>query len=334
MRSSLETRLGLFFALSMCVSVLLLETVGGAGFFRSGYEVTGHFDTVYELNIGDPVKLAGVRIGSVNGIELAEDVVVVTMKINHERELLTTTRARIKFSGLMGQNFVEVDFGTPDGVPIDPEIGALLETDWQPDVNVLMARLEGVAKGVEDMTKSFGGDALQSVLGPMADFMRDNSPKMGVILSNMELVSEKIADGEGTIGKTVMDDALYDGALDAATSIGRSTGKINSMLTDMGEIMTVARTSINDIESGRGTLGLLVKDEALYGTTTTAMLNLREMMEKMNNGDGTVGQLINEADFLASLTLMLQKVEKVTDGLEDQGPLSLIGMAFGSFIKF
>jgi len=334
MRNSLETRLGIFFVLAMCVSVLLIETIGGAAFFRDGYPITARFDTIHDLHVGDPVKLAGVKIGTVSELDLGEDAVVVTMKIDHDRQVRVTSKATVKFTGLMGQNFVDVDFGTPGGAFVDPAVGALLETVPQPDVNDLMARLGGVAKGIEDMTKSFGGGALQNVLGPLAEFLRDNSPKMSAVLDNMVIVSDEIAQGRGTIGRMVMDARLHDEAVVAVRSVRRSSDKINGVLTDMKDVTALARVSVNRLEDGQGTMGLLLKDEALYRESTMAMVHLREMMEKMNNGDGTVAQLINDADFLASLTLMLQKVEKVTDGLEDQGPLSIIGMAFGRFITF
>lgn len=330
MKNSLETRLGIFFALAMCAAVLLIETIGGANFFRKGYNVTAYFRSIQDLKQGDPVKLAGVRIGTVSSVDLTNDVVAVSMKIDQGRQIRTTSTARIKFAGLMGQNFVELDFGSPDGIPIDPAIGGTLQTVEQPDFNVLMARMENVAKGVEDMTKSFSGDSLQNVLGPMADFMRDNSPKLGAILGNMQVVSEQVARGDGTIGKMIMDETLYNEAIKTVGALGDSTSKIDGMLGDMNEIMASAKGTMQDIESGKGTMGLLLKDEALYRESTTAMVNLKEILQKMNQGKGSIGQLINEEDFLSTLKLTLQKVEKATDSLEDQGPLSVIGLAVGS----
>jgi phospholipid/cholesterol/gamma-HCH transport system substrate-binding protein len=74
----------------------------------------------------------------------------------------------------------------------------------------------------------------------------------------------------------------------------------------------------------------LTRDEALYNETTVAMTNLREILQKMNRGQGSVGQLINDDSFLKNAKLTLQKVEKATEGLEDQGPLSVLGMAVNS----
>lgn len=330
MKNTLETRLGIFFALAMCAAVLLVETIGGAGFFRKGYQVNAYFRAVQDLKVGDRVKLAGVEIGNVSEIRLTNDLVQVAMKIDRDQRIRTSSKARIKFAGLMGQNYVELDFGAPGGIDINPSIGGTVETVEQPDLSTLMARMENVAKGVEDITRSFNPTELQDILGPVADFMRDNSGKLGGIFGNLEVISSQIAEGKGTIGQLVMDEQLYREAVKTIENLGESSGKIDGLLADATEVLQGARTTVNDLNAGKGTLGLLVRDEQLYRETTTAMTNLREIMQKINGGQGAVGKLINEENFLSTLKLTLQKVEKATDSLEDQGPLSVIGLAVGS----
>ena len=50
MRNTLETKLGIFFALTLIVAVIILEMVGVADFFKPGYKVYADFKTVQELN--------------------------------------------------------------------------------------------------------------------------------------------------------------------------------------------------------------------------------------------------------------------------------------------
>ena len=65
MKNTLETRLGLFFALALVAGVVLLEMIGTPDFFKSGYVVKANFNTIQELKVGDPIKMAGVEIGRV-----------------------------------------------------------------------------------------------------------------------------------------------------------------------------------------------------------------------------------------------------------------------------
>ena len=71
-------------------------------------------------------------------------------------------------------------------------------------------------------------------------------------------------------------------------------------------------------------------DEKLYAETTSAMTNLKEILQKINQGQGSVGKLVNDEAFFNNAKMTLQKVEKATEGLEDQGPLSVLGIAVNS----
>ena len=59
------------------------------------------------------------------------------------------------------------------------------------------------------------------------------------------------------------------------------------------------------------------------------MTNLKEIMQKVNQGQGTVGKLVNDQEFYKNAKLTLQKLDQATEGLEDQGPLSILGIAVG-----
>ncbi|MBC8095443.1 MAG: hypothetical protein H7Y43_06500 [Akkermansiaceae bacterium] len=60
------------------------------------------------------------------------------------------------------------------------------------------------------------------------------------------------------------------------------------------------------------------------------MTNLKEILEKINQGKGSVGKLVNDQEFYRNAKLTLQKLDKATEGLEDQGPLSVLGIAVNS----
>jgi phospholipid/cholesterol/gamma-HCH transport system substrate-binding protein len=74
-------------------------------------------------------------------------------------------------------------------------------------------------------------------------------------------------------------------------------------------------------------VGKLLHDEALYKETTAAATNLREILEKINQGQGTVGKIVNNNELYNNAKLTLQKLDQATEGLEDQGPLSVLGSA-------
>jgi phospholipid/cholesterol/gamma-HCH transport system substrate-binding protein len=321
MKNTLETRLGLFFALALLVGFAVMETAGTFQFLRHGTRVRARFDTVQELSEGDPVKMAGVTIGRVEHIKIVKGKVEVVLKLEKTESVRVDSKATIRFTGFMGQNYVALSFGSPTAAAV-VDGATELETTEQPDLGVIMSKLDNVAGGVENITKSLTGLKIQELIGPLTDMLRENQPRISDILANFRTVSADIADGRGTIGKLIKDDALHQSALAAVTNLSATADDIRVTIAD-------ARAIVRQINEGQGTLGQLAKNQALYNETTTAMANLREILQKINQGTGTVGKLVNDDSFYRNVKLSLQKLDKATESLEDQGPITVLGMAVG-----
>ncbi len=317
MKNTLETRLGLFVAFIVLAAFIIMYILGGFEKFQRGLQVHALFKTAQELKLGDRVKMAGVEVGKVEKIELADGKVRVTMSLRATTPVKTDTTATIKFAGLLGQSFVALDFGTPAGRPATPD--SILQTVEQPDLSVIMQKLDNVATGVENLTKSFTGDKIENLFGPLTDFIKQNNAPLTATIANLRAMSSQIAEGKGTFGKLIYDDALYNSALTTVTSLQSTADQVKLALGD-------ARKIIDGVNAGEGSLGKLVKDEKLYTETTASMTSLKEILQKMNSGQGTVGKLINDQEFYKNAKLTLQKVDKATEGLEDQGPLSVLGI--------
>ena len=328
MRNTLETRLGLFFALALIAGVVILELAGTRDLFNKGYPIRAQFDNIQELKEGDPVKMAGVEVGHIEKIQLANNKVEVVLSVDKKANVKTDSKASIKFVGLMGQNYISLTFGSAGAPTASPNV--LLETEEQADLNSLMVKLQNVAEGVEGLTKNFSGENFSNLLGPFTDFIKENSPRLSAILGNLQVVSTRIAQGEGTVGRMISDDTLYFSALNTVSNLNTTVADAKPLFDELKLTLDQARSVVTQVNEGQGTIGKLIKDESLYRETTTAMTNLREILQKINQGQGSVGQLVNDPGFINNAKLTLQKVEKATEGLEDQGPLSVLGIAVNS----
>jgi phospholipid/cholesterol/gamma-HCH transport system substrate-binding protein len=317
MKNTLESRLGLFVALIVIAAFFIMFIIGGFDRFQRGLQLHALFNSVHELKVGDRVKMAGVEIGKVEAITLSTNKVNVTMKVRAAAAVKTDCTATINFAGLMGQNFVSLDFGSP-AAPLATD-GTILATAEQPDLSVIMQKIDNVATGVENLTKSFSGDKIDNLLGPLTDFLKQNSGPLTATIANIKSITGQISEGKGTVGKLIYDDALYTSALTTVSNLQSTSDEIKLTVGD-------ARKIIDSVNSGEGTVGKLVKDEKLYTEATASMTNLKEILQKINQGQGTVGKLVNDQEFYKNAKLTLQKVDKATEGLEDQGPLTVIGI--------
>jgi phospholipid/cholesterol/gamma-HCH transport system substrate-binding protein len=317
MKNSLETKLGVFVILAVMAAWAIVETLGTVDLFSRGYHISAQFESAQDLKVGDRVKMAGVEIGRVEKISLTDTKVSVTMKLKSEAVVKTDSKAIIKFTGLMGQNFVAVAFGSP-GAP-KAEEGTILETGEQPDLSAIMAKLDNAAAGIQNVTKVFSGDKIDNILGPITDFMKQNSAPLTATIANIKTVSSQIAAGQGTIGKLIYEDTLYSSALSTVTNLQDSAASAK-------DVLATAKGVINNISAGQGTIGKLITDDTLFTSATASMTNLNSILSKVNGGQGTLGKLVNEQEFYKNAKLSLQKLDKAADGLEDQGPLSVLGI--------
>lgn len=313
MKNSLETRLGIFVVLAVFAAILITEMLGGLETFRTGYHVSALFDTVQELKVGDTVKMAGVEIGRVEKIAFDENKVKVTMKLHSDATVKTDSQAVIKFAGLMGQNFVSVNFGSP-GAPRAVD-GSVITSEEQPDLSAIMNKLDKAAAGIQRLGDSFSGDKIDNLLGPLTDFIKQNSGHISGAISNIQTVTDQIASGQGTVGKLIYQEALYNSAISTVTNLQDTIGRVRGV--------------VDGISSGKGTIGKLVNDETLYNSTVASMTNLNQILFKINHGDGTIGRLVNDQEFYRNAKVSLQKLDKAADSIEDTGPLSVIGMVVG-----
>ncbi|HEU6447646.1 MAG TPA: MlaD family protein [Verrucomicrobiae bacterium] len=318
MKNSLETKLGIFVVLVIFAAVFIVEILGGLQVFRGGKEVRALFDSAQDLKVGSSVKMAGVEIGRVEKIALdaTNDKVSITMKLHPDAVVKTDSKAAIKFTGLMGQYFVSIDFGSPSAPEV--ENNAILETTEQPDFNAIMAKLDKAAGGIQNLTEKFTPDTLNNLMGPLIDFVKQNSGHIGGAISNIENITSQIASGQGTVGKMIYDQSLYNSAM--------------VTVTNLQDTVVSARGIMAGITNGQGTIGKLITDDTLYTETTASMTNLHQILLKINQGDGTIGKLVNDKEFYKNAKLSLQKLDKMTDSLEDQGPISVIGLMVGNLL--
>jgi len=113
-----------------------LEVMGS-----SGYTVFADFPSVAGLKIGDPVEIAGVKIGRVEAIRLAEDRARLELRVQDGVKLQDDVIASVRARGLIGDKFVLVTPGASDKI-IAPG-GKIRETESPPDIPDLIGKIVG-----------------------------------------------------------------------------------------------------------------------------------------------------------------------------------------------
>ncbi|MGH7887770.1 MAG: outer membrane lipid asymmetry maintenance protein MlaD [Candidatus Binatia bacterium] len=132
----------------VCLGYLAIRLGKIELFGTQGYVVFADFVSVAGIKLGDPIEIAGVRIGKVEGINLADDRARLTLRVSEGIKLQDDVIASVRARGLIGDKFVLVTPGASDKI-IAPG-GKIRETDSPPDIPDLIGTFVGgdlTAKG-------------------------------------------------------------------------------------------------------------------------------------------------------------------------------------------
>jgi phospholipid/cholesterol/gamma-HCH transport system substrate-binding protein len=111
-RFNLEVIVGLFVILGLCALAYLSVRLGQLQIGQGNtYDLTAVFPTVAGLREGATVEIAGVQVGRVQDIQLADYAAAVTLRIEKQVQLQEDAIASIRTRGLIGEIYVRVSPG-------------------------------------------------------------------------------------------------------------------------------------------------------------------------------------------------------------------------------
>jgi phospholipid/cholesterol/gamma-HCH transport system substrate-binding protein len=319
MNKSQTISVGIFFLLGIALlwivhSQLSVKKV-------EGYEIIARFDNLMQLRIGDDVRMAGVRIGSVAYTGLVDRKPTAKFRIDEEFQVPTDSVASIGMAGLLGNNLISITMGTSLS-PIIP--GGEIETKVGFDINKVVNEIGTLSQQVGGALQNFekilgaqqGDEGIFQILSRM---LKENQDAIKTSMSNIETITTQLASGEGTIGKLLMDDELYNELKTVSTDLKKALAEGEALLTDTREIVA-------HVKSGEGTLGGLIYGETDLAAEVEGMIaNLKEFSQKLNNPDSTIGKLLTDDELYGELQGIMRKANQTLDGVGDSAPISAIG---------
>ena len=281
---SRELRVGALFVVGFLIIFGAIFVIGNQeGLFTKKFELNAKFVDVKGLTVGAPVRLGGVKVGSVKKIKFSpedlEQSIIVEMEVNAESfiRIKKDSEARLGSQGLLGDRTVDLSVGSSETPPLQ-------EGDYISSVETAQ---------IDDII-SKGGAAINDIK---------------ITAQNAKEISEKINHGDGSLAQIINDPRLYtnlDSLLnlwsDITAKINSGQGNLakivndssfyNNMTGSLGEI----RTFLASANEGKGTLGRLVKEDSLYQHADSLLSSIDNMLSKINSGNGTAGKLIGNDD--------------------------------------
>jgi phospholipid/cholesterol/gamma-HCH transport system substrate-binding protein len=291
---SIVVKFSLFALVSALLAVVLVNTmVHQVSGETSDYRA--EFADVAGLRVGDDVRVAGVRVGRVQGIQVVDGGAEVSFDLTAEQSLLETTKIVMRYQNLLGQRYLALVQGADRGprlkagstVPLvrtSPGFDLtellngfrpLFEALRPDDVNALASSLVKVLQGE--------GGTVESLLAQTArltDFLADRDQVVGEVLDNLTPVLTDLA-GQGTELRATVEElrALMTGLARDRKSIGASIDGMSRLIGSTSELLADAKVpTVRAVKRFRTVMDMFVANkpefvEAIgsFGSTLAAL---------------------------------------------------------------
>lgn len=154
--NTVETLIGTIVVLIAAGFLYFAYTTTSAGSI-SGYELVAKLARVDGLSTGTDVRLSGLKIGSVSGMDLNPDYrVTVHMTVHKDVKIPDDSSVLVTSSGLLGGSYLSISPGGSDRNL--PPGGEIVHTQGSVDVMSLVGRfMGGGSGGGSNSTPSNGG---------------------------------------------------------------------------------------------------------------------------------------------------------------------------------
>lgn len=342
-----EAKVGMFFVLSLVLLGLMLEIGNRWKLFDHGMVYTTFLASSTGLKQGDAVKLAGVEVGTITGISIVDSRVRVDFEVKPGTHIKPDTVAGIRMASMLGGQFLGLSFGTPTASDLPG--GSTVRSTESSGVDALMDSVGGLTKDAKQLILDLNRNQ-NEVMGKISAMLDENRATIKESLTGLASITAKIDHGDGSLAMLLNDKTLYTNATALTGSLGQVSARLERGEGTLGKLLTrdelydqgiAAVKGMNDsmknvaeitqrINKGEGTVGKLVNDPALYDDLRETMANLKEITRKINEGQGTVGKLVNDDKLYRDALSTLKKTEKAMEGLQDTGPISVIGSVVGT----
>jgi len=192
-KTKLELKVGIFVFIGLVIFVLFILFIGGFKTWSSGYKININFNFVNGVKIGAPVRFAGVDAGEIKKIHVEYLPEANKTNIRLEAWLRSTIKVPadstvlVNTLGLLGEKYIEIMPGNNY---------AQCLTDGQNLTGIDPMPMDKVMKTAQD------------------------------ILSNIDDSLTKIRNKEGTMGKLIYDDAIYNELQAFVTDVRKNPWKL------------------------------------------------------------------------------------------------------------
>lgn len=313
-------KLGIFSLVSVLVTGLLAVIMGNVG-FGSQTEYSAIFTNASMLQKGDDVRIAGIPVGEVRGVEIHDrDQAEVHFRIESDVVLTEASRAEIRYLNIVGDRYLALEQGDAMAarlaneaqIPVERTLPALNLTELYNGFQPLFAALEPdqvneLSLNIVQVLQGEGGtiSSLLQRTASLTNTLADRDQLIGEVITNLDTMLQTVDARRTQLNQLVVELRGWMGNLakDRA-SIGQSVQNMSALTETVADLLTRSRPLLKrDVKELRTLVTLLARKEN--------QAILRELLDRLPEAltdqtrIGTYGSWYSYylCDFQGSITL-------------------------------
>jgi len=305
-------------AVAGLIALALLMLVFGyaPGFAQKTYPVTIQMPDSGGLKAESRIKLAGIEIGKVTSVEFAQggpgEGVVVLAQINEEFEIPVGTTVAAS-APLLGGSAIAMLSPPKDSDTFYPKDGSAIlkgrPASLFGDLEGPLSEFASIASKVETLADEWTevGENVNQLL----ELRGVASVDAGDAMSNISTLIERL-DGGVAEAREVME------RIDTLLNDPEFEESIRTTLANAADVSEAAgdvvRTTKKAIEDAQENIGAIRRRVALVADDMSkALTSAQDLLDKANDGDGTVGKLLNDPELANNLNDASVRMQKLLD---------------------
>lgn len=269
--------------------IFIFYYLKGENILDNSKKISAIYDNVEGLAPSAAVTINGHKIGKVQSIHFTNDLsgkLNVNMLIDSDFEFSKNSTAQLYEAGLIGGKAIAI-IPAFDGAP-NVESGDLLSSDVKPGLTDLVnQRLTPLQEKMETMMVS--ADTLLVNLNTLFDAQTKSNIKSSIaelsttiasFKSTSESLNDLVVDNSSSIGQTITNfNKISEDLTSLSTSLAATD--FDTIMADLKSTISSFNQLLSAIENGEGSVGKLMKDEAVYNNLEGATKQLEELLEDM-----------------------------------------------------
>ncbi len=268
-------KLIVFLLVTSAATYVLAVTIANTS-FGDTQTYKADFTDAQGLNVGDDVRVAGVRVGTVSSISIVRhNIAEVTFTVQKSRPLPDSAEIKMRYRNLVGQRYLDVSQGAGNSTKLqDPNVAIPTSRTTPPvDLTLLFAGFKPLFQGLDadQINKLSGaiietlqgeGGGLQSLFNVVADLtnsLANRDKLIGDVIDNLNSVLDTIGQRDTELSNLIIQlQGLISGLAHDRYTIGNAIGGINKLATNTSNLLTQARAPLaRDVKDITGLVGVL-----------------------------------------------------------------------------